>query len=185
MIDFITEFLYGANVSIFDWLKNKSNFFSFCSLFLIMTMKENEKLPKQTPKEPPISLNEIMEIDFITEKIQQTKKRKQKLLRSEENTKKEEWKKHSSHCCQRPFLLMKRVSIWMRQSGGWTPWFFLNLKSDLILPWRNEFDLFVFSYCCQNKFSVRFFGNHWKNSKKWSFKLMNQNNVLESVLKTI
>ena len=43
-------------------------------------MKGNEKLPKQTPKEPPISLDEIMKIDFITEKIQQTKKRKQKTI---------------------------------------------------------------------------------------------------------
>ena len=59
-------FLYGANVSIFDWLKNKSDFFSFCSPFLILATKGNEKPPKQTPKEPPISLNEIMEIDFIT-----------------------------------------------------------------------------------------------------------------------
>ena len=67
-------------MSIFDWLKNKSDFFSFCSLFLILAMKGNEKLPKRTPKEPPISLDEIMEIDFITEKIQQTKKRKQKTV---------------------------------------------------------------------------------------------------------
>ena len=77
---FITEFLYGANMSIFDWLKNKLDFFLFCFLFLIMAMKGNEKLPKQTPKEPPISLNEIIKIDFITEKIQQTKKRKQKTV---------------------------------------------------------------------------------------------------------
>ena len=76
----ITEFLYGANVLIFDWLKNKSDFFSFCSPFLILTTKGNEKLPKQTLKEFPISLDEIIEIDFITEKIQQTKKRKQKTI---------------------------------------------------------------------------------------------------------
>ena len=42
----IMEFLYGANVSIFDWLKNKSDFFLFCSLFLILATKGNEKLPK-------------------------------------------------------------------------------------------------------------------------------------------
>ena len=46
-----------------------------------MATKGNEKLPKQTLKEPPISLDEIMEIDFITEKIQQTKKRKQKTIK--------------------------------------------------------------------------------------------------------
>ena len=40
----ITELLYGANVSIFDWLKNKLDFFLFCSLFLIMAMKGNENL---------------------------------------------------------------------------------------------------------------------------------------------
>ena len=67
-------------MSIFDWLKNKLDFFLFCSLFLILAMKGNEKMPKQTPKEPPISLDEIMEIDFITEKIQQMKKRKQKTV---------------------------------------------------------------------------------------------------------
>ena len=53
------------NMSIFDWLKNKLDFFSFYFLFLIMTMKGNEKLPKQILKKPPISLDEIMEIDFI------------------------------------------------------------------------------------------------------------------------
>ena len=56
-------------MSIFDWLKNKLDFFLFCFPFLILAMKGNEKLPKQTPKEPSISLDEIMEIDFITEKI--------------------------------------------------------------------------------------------------------------------
>ena len=76
----ITEFLYSVNMSIFDWLKNKSDFFSFCFPFLILGTKGNEKLPKQTSKELPISLDEIMEIDFITEKIQQTKKRKQKTI---------------------------------------------------------------------------------------------------------
>ena len=57
----------------------------FCFSFLILATKGNEKLLKQTSKEPPISLDEIIEIDFITEKIQQTKKRKQKTVRSEEN----------------------------------------------------------------------------------------------------
>ena len=66
----IMKFLYGTNVSIFDWLKNKSDFFSFCSLFLIIATKENKKLLKQISKKSSISLDEIMKIDFITEKIQ-------------------------------------------------------------------------------------------------------------------
>ena len=134
------------------------------------------------PSFEPISFEEVEEETLCEEESQDGE---EELIHGLENFEYLNGFYESGAYWWKPFLLMKRVSIWIRQSGRWTPWFFLNLKSDLILPWRNEFNLFTFNYCYQNKFFIKFFGNHWKNLKKWSFKLMNQNNVLKSVLKMI